>query len=114
MIFLIYMDIFVNQSRHLKFIDDTKCYLHIHMASDYNALKKDITALLTWSRESDLDFNLIMFLHLSFLNKSLRVPILRTSEIPHNNSHKDLGLILSDNSVGGNITNQFLLMHIRF
>ena len=63
------MDIFVNQSQLLKFADDTKCYLHIHTASDYRALQEDISILLTWSRESYLNFNLDKFIHLSFKRK---------------------------------------------
>jgi len=56
MLFLIYindMDSFINHSQLLKFADDTKCFLHICTTSDYNALQEDITALLTWSGESD-------------------------------------------------------------
>ena len=90
------MDIFVNESRILKFADDTKCYLNIHTASDYSALQEDITALLAWSSESDLDFNLEKFVHLSFKRKLETTYTTSDTAIPLNNSHKDLGIILSD------------------
>ena len=72
MLFLIYindMDSFTNHSKLLKFADDTKCFLHICTTSDFDALQEDITALLTWSGESDLDFNLSKFVLLSFKRK---------------------------------------------
>ena len=86
------MDIFVNVNRLLKFADDTKCYLHIHNVSNYYALQEDITALFTWSRQSDLDFNLDKFVHLSFKHKLETTYTASDTAIPHKNSHKDLGL----------------------
>ena len=80
------MDIFVNESRLLKFADNTKCYLHVHTASDYNALQEDITALFTRSRESDLDFNLDKFVHLSFKCKLETTYTASDTAMPHNNS----------------------------
>jgi len=32
--------------------------MHICTVSDYNALQEDIIALFTWSRETDMNFNL--------------------------------------------------------
>ena len=42
-------------------------YFHIILStlSDYSALQEDVTALLTWSSDSDLDSNLKKFVHLS-------------------------------------------------
>ena len=87
----------INHSQLLKFADDTKCFLHICTSSDFNALQQDITVLPTWSRESNLDFNLSKFVHLSFKHKLETTYTNSDTVIPHNNSCKDLGLILSDN-----------------
>ena len=34
------------------------------LLSDHIALQEDITALFTWSRDSDMNFNLKKFIHL--------------------------------------------------
>jgi len=91
------MDSFTNHSKLLKFADDTKCFLHICTTSDFDVLQEDITALLTWSRESNLDFNLSKLVHLSFKCNLETAYTTSDTIIPHNNSLKDLGLILSDN-----------------
>ena len=72
LLFLVYingMSSYVHHRHFLKFIDDHKRVLHISTPSDYSALQEDITALFTWSRDSDLDFNLKKFVHLSFKSK---------------------------------------------
>ena len=72
LLFLVYINdmlSYVHHSHFLKFADDTKCFLHISTLSDYSALQEDISALFTWSRDSDLDFNLKKFVHLSFKSK---------------------------------------------
>ena len=64
LLFLVYindMSLNVHHSHFLKFADGTKYFLHISALSDYSALQEDITALFTWSRDSDLDFNLKKF-----------------------------------------------------
>ena len=71
-LFLVYindMSSYVHHIHFLKFIDDTKHFLHISTLPDYSALQEDTTALFTWSRDSDLDFNLKKFVHLSFKSK---------------------------------------------
>ena len=45
-------------SQLLKFADDTKCFIHIASFPDHNSLQEDITALFTWSKDSDLNFSL--------------------------------------------------------
>ena len=55
----------IHYSQFLKFVNDTSVF-HISTLSDHIALQEDITALFTWSRNSDLDFNLKKFDHLSF------------------------------------------------
>ena len=99
-LFLIYindMTSYIHQSQLLNFADDTKCFMHICTTSDYIALQEDIIALFTWSRETDLNFNLKKFVHLSFKCKLETTYTISDITIPHNDSHKDLGLILSEN-----------------
>ena len=99
LLFLVYindMSSYVHHSHFLKFADDTKCFLHISTLSDYCALQEDITALFTWSRDSDLDFNLKKFVHLSFKSKLDTTYTISDTRIPHSDSHKDVGLILSE------------------
>ena len=71
-------------------------FLHISTLSDYSALQEDVTALLTWSRDSDLDFNLNKFVHLSFKCKLDNTYTISDTHISCSDSHKDLGLILSE------------------
>ena len=56
------MSLYINHSQYLKFADDTKCFLHINTLSDHIALQEDITAIFTWSLDSNMDFrNLFTF-----------------------------------------------------
>ena len=68
--------------------------LHIRTLSDYTTLQEDITALFTWSRDSNLDFNLKKLVHLSFKCKLDTIYIRSDMSIPQCNSHKDLELRL--------------------
>ena len=86
---------YIYHSQFLKFADDTKCFLHISSLSDHIALQEYITALFTCSRNSDLDFNLTKFVHLLFKCKLDTSYTISDTSIPHCDSHKDLGLILS-------------------
>ena len=99
-LFLIYindMSLYIHGSHHLKFADDTKCFKHICSSSDHDVLQDDINALLTWSRDSDLEFNLKKFVHLSFKCKLDTAYAMCDTSIPRCDSHKDLGIILSEN-----------------
>ena len=71
-------------------------FLHISTLSDYSALQEDVIALLTWSSDSVLDFNLKKFIHLSFKCKLDTTYTISDTRIPHSDSYKDLGLILSE------------------
>ena len=65
--------------------------------SDHNSLQDDIfAALFTWSKDTDLDFNLRKFVHLSFKHIFNTTYIMSDTPIPYLDSHKDLGLILSE------------------
>jgi len=98
LLFLVYindMSSYFHQSQLLKFADDTKYFHHISTVSDHNTLQEDITALFTWSRNSDLNFNLSKFVHL-FKCKLDTTYTMSDTCIPRTDSHKDLGLILSE------------------
>ena len=69
LLFLVYindMPDYICHSLLLIFADDTKCLKHIHTVTDRNALQEDIDSLFSWSRDSDLNFNLKKCVHLSF------------------------------------------------
>ena len=100
LLFLVYindMSSYIQHSQILKFADDTKCFNHISSISDQNILQEDIDALFTWSRDSDLNFNLKKFVHLSFKSKFNTTYNMSDACIPCMDSHnKDLGIILSE------------------
>ena len=99
LLFLVYindMSSYIHESQLLKFANDAKCFIHVRTLSDHTALQDDSTALLTWSRDVDLDFSLKKFIHLSFKRKLDATYSMPNSIIPHVDSHKDLGLILSE------------------
>ena len=60
-------------------------------------LLEHITALLTWARDSDLDFSFNKFVHLSFKCKLDTTYTISDTCIPHSDSHKELELIVSEN-----------------
>ena len=63
---------------------------------DSNILQENIIALLTCSKDVDLNFNLKKFVYLSFKRKFETTYTISDMIIPRNDSHKDLGLILSE------------------
>ena len=100
LLFIIYinnMTSYINQIQLLKFADDTKCFKHICTLTDSEVLQENVIALLTWSKDTDLNFNLKKFVHLSFKRKLETTYTISDITIPRNDSHKDLGLVLSDN-----------------
>ena len=99
LLFLVYindMSSYIQHSQILKFADDTKCFNHISSISDQNILQEDIDALFTWSRDSDLNFNLKKFVRLSFKSKFNTTYTMSDTCMPRMDSHKDLGIILSE------------------
>ena len=86
---------YICHSLLLIFADDTKCLKHIHTVTDRNALQADINSLFSWSRDSNLNFNLKKCVHLSFKHNIDTVYTLSDITIPCNMCHKDLGIILS-------------------
>ena len=98
LLFLVYindMPDYICHSLLLIFADDTKCLKQIHTVNDRNALQEDIDSLFSWSRDSDLNFNLKKCVHLSFKHSIDTVYTLSDITIPCNTCHKDLGIILS-------------------
>ena len=90
------MSSYIQRSQILKFADDTKCFNHISSISDQNILQEDIDALFTWCKDSDLNFNLKKFVHLSFKSKFNTTYTMSDTCMPRMDSHKDLGIILSE------------------
>ena len=99
LLFLVYindMSAYIHQCQLLKFADDAKCFNHIKSVSDKEDLQDNITALFAWSQDNDLNFNIKKFIHLSFKRKFHTTYSMSDSIIPHVDSHKDLGVILSE------------------
>ena len=99
LLFLIYInDIFhINiHSSLLTFANDTKCFGHIASCSDQQLLQHDIDLLLDWSSRSFLCFNPTKCVHISFRAQRNTLYHLNEQEIPKLDSHRDLGVIISN------------------
>ena len=70
-------------------------FFHISTLTDQNALQEDISAVFTWSQDSDMDFNFKKFIHPSFKSSLNTTYTISDTSIPCSDSHKDLGIILS-------------------
>ena len=90
------MTSYIHQCQLPKFADDAKCFKNIATRSDCDCLQEDIATLFTWSKDSDLDFNLKKFVYLSFKHKFNATYTMSNAPIPHADYHKDLGLVLSE------------------
>ena len=93
LLFLVYindMSSYIQHSQIFKFADDIN---YISSISDQNILQEDIDALFTWSKDSDLNFNLKKFVHLSFKPKFNTTYNMSDTCIPRMVSHKNLGII---------------------
>ena len=89
------MSSYIHHNQFLTFADDTKCFLHISTLTDQNALQEDISAIYTWSQDSDMDFSFKKFIHLSFKSWLNTAYTISDTSIPCSDSHEDLGIILS-------------------
>ena len=99
LLFIIYINDItptIQHSQLLKFADDTKYFKHITDYSDQTGLQDDIDALTAWSITSNLKFNLNKSVHLSFKCKIATSYTMFDNTILHTDSHKDLGLVLSE------------------
>ena len=71
-LFLIYMNDITSSTRHsrlLIYADDTKCFKHLSSVIDQTYLQEDINAIITWSKSSQLNFNISKCTHISFKPK---------------------------------------------
>ena len=100
LLFLIYInDIFHINIHHslLTFTDDTKCFGPVTNCTDEQLLQHDIDLLLDWSSRSYLCFNPTKCVHISFRANRITSYHLNEQVIPKLNSHRDLGIIISEN-----------------
>ena len=87
----------ITDSEALLFADDTKCFRHIKTPPGEQLLQRDIDNLFSWSTSSNLDFNSSKSCHLSFNRKYPTSYTISGNIIITKQSHKDLGVTLSDN-----------------
>ena len=85
-----------NKVNPIKFADDAKSFYTITTISNSSSLQEDITSLFGWSMNSDLNFNFKKFVQLSFKRNFNTAYFMDNTPIPQEESHKDLGLILSE------------------
>ena len=84
---------YIQHNQFLKFADDVKCFFHISTQSDHSALQEDIMLysfgpkIPTWIASK--------ITHLSFECKLDARYTISDMSMPHCDSHKHLGLILS-------------------
>ena len=79
------------------FADDTKCFKHIKSPDDEQSLQNDLHNLASWSVASHLSFNPSKSTHVSFNQDISTSYNIRGNPINTTHSHKDLGVIISDN-----------------
>ena len=99
LLFIIYINditLTIQHSHLLKFADDTKCFRHITDYPDQIDLQENIDALTAWSITSNFKFNLNKSVRLSFKCKTVISYTMFDNTILHIDSHKDLGLVLSE------------------
>ena len=61
MLFLIYMNDITSSTQHSQLLiygDDTKCFKHPSSVTDQTYLQEDINAIITWSKSSQLNFDI--------------------------------------------------------
>jgi len=103
----------ITNSEPLLFADDTKCFRQIRRPPDQQLLQHDLDNLLSWSTSSNLHFNSSKSCHLSY-NPNLHFNSSKSCHLSYNQktstsftisdniivtkqSHKDLGVTLSNN-----------------
>ena len=82
-------------SSALSFADDTKCYKSILQLIDCFQLQQDLNSLSDWSKHWNFFFNSSKFIHLSLTSKFHTSYSISGNPITANNTHHDLGKILS-------------------
>ena len=99
LLFLIYINdlsLVTQFSDLFLFADDAKLCKTIVHSCDHLHLQDDLDQLCTWSHNSDLLFSINKCIHLSFNNKTPTSYSVATTTLPQLHSHRDLGLLLSD------------------
>ena len=95
-LFLIYMNDIISSTQHsrlLFYADDTKFYKHLSSVTNQTYLHEDINAIITWSKSSQLNFNISKCTHISF--KSKFVSSYNLSDIISTTDfQKNLGLVV--------------------
>ena len=82
----------------LSFADDTKCLSAIQSSTDTLNLLIDLYAIEAWSKQWNMTFNESKCIHLCFLSKPnpTAPPSSYLTNNSTSNSHKDLGVIMSN------------------
>ena len=100
LVFIMFMNDLPNSitdSEALLFADDTKCFRYIKTPPGEQLLQRDIDNLFSWSTSSNLHFNSSKSCNLSFKRKSPTSYTISGNIIITKQSHKGLGVTLSDN-----------------
>ena len=96
---MIYMNDIISSTQHsqlLIYADDTKCFKHLSSVTDQTYLQVDINAIITWSKSSQLNFNISKCTHISFKSKFVSSYNLSDTTISTTDFQKDLGLVVSN------------------
>ena len=87
----------IHWSRALLFADDIKCFKYIKSPDDEQSLEHDLQNLASWGVKSHLSFNPSKSIQVSFNQKISISYNIRGNPINTTHSHRDLGVIISDN-----------------
>ena len=112
-LFLIYMNDIISSTQHsqlLIYADDTKCFKHLSSVTDQSYLQEDINAIITWSKSSQLNFNIskCTHRHISFKSKFVSSYNLSDTTISTTDFQKDLGLVISNDLSWANHYNHII------
>ena len=100
LLFILYMNDLpdaIRWSRTLLFADDTKCFKYIKSPDDEQSFQNDLQNLASWGATSHLSFNPSKSIHMSFNQNIPTSYNIRGNPINTTHSHRDLGVIISDN-----------------
>ena len=95
-LFLIYMNNITSSTQHSQLLIYAKCFKHLSSVADQTYLQKDINAIITWSKSSQLNFNVSKYTHISFKSKFVSSYNLSDTAISISDFQKDLGLLVSN------------------
>ena len=98
--FLIYINdlpLQIINSKSLLFVDDTKVFRSINQTADIISFQTDLDSLTCWSQETGLAFNPAKCNHLSFKSRISTQYYIAGSQVPIQETQKDLGILISSN-----------------